>query len=78
VFNLSLINHQVAFLYVLCDLRLVFVGRVVWNGLEFVFCQEGMYFVVVDLFVYDNNSFPFVSLCDHCIVLIDLVVNVFC
>ena len=42
-------------------------------------CLSGicLLFVVV-LFVHDNQSFSFVGLCDHCIILFDLVVYVFC
>ena len=63
--------------YSLCDLFLVLVGRVIRNGLKFVVCQECMCFVVVVLFIYDNYGFSFVCLCDHGIVLFDLVVTVF-
>ena len=63
--------------YSLRDLFLVFVGRVIWNGLKFVVCQECIYFIVVVLFVYDNYGFTFVCLCNYRIVLFDLVVNVF-
>ena len=36
-----------------------------------------MYFVAIVLFVYDDY-FSFVSLCDHCVVLVTLVVDFFC
>ena len=39
-----------------------------------------MYVVAIVLFVlvYNNCCFSFVSLCDHCVVLVKLVVDVFC
>ena len=35
-----------------------------------------MYLVVVIFSVHDNQSSPFVCLCDHCIVYFDLVLDV--
>ena len=32
-----------------------------------------MYFVVIVLFVYNDCCFSFVSLCDHCVVLVKIV-----
>ena len=37
-----------------------------------------MYFVAIVLFVYNDCCFSFVSLCDHCIVHVKLVADVYC
>jgi hypothetical protein len=46
--------------------------------LEVVFGQESMYFVVVILFVNDDCGLVFVGLGNHCVVLTEFVVDVFC
>jgi len=75
---LFFVEDQVALFYGLCDLFLVFIGGVFWDCLEIVVCWECVYLVVVILFVYDNQGFSFVCLCDHCIVFLDLVLDVLC
>ena len=36
-----------------------------------------MYFVAIVLFVYNDFCFPLISLCDHCVVLVKFVADVF-
>ena len=36
-----------------------------------------MYFVAIVLFVYNYFCFPVISLCDHCVVLVKCVADLF-
>jgi len=52
---------------------MVFVGGIIWDGVEIVFRKERMDFVVIVLCVYYHCGFAFVCSGDHCIVVSDFL-----
>ena len=54
-------NDLVALLHGFLASGLVFVGRVVGQGVEIVVCEESVYFLSIIVFLYDNCGFTFIS-----------------
>ena len=52
---------------------MVFVGGIVWDGVEIVFRKERVDFVGIVLCVYDHRGFFFVCSGDHCILVSDFL-----
>ena len=55
---------------------LVLVGGVAWEGVKVIIREEGMYFVLIILFLY-NCGFTYVSLGDYSFVLSDFCLKFF-
>ena len=55
---------------------MVLVGRVVWEDVDVVIREEGMYLVLVVLLIYNDYGFALIGLCDYGVVFTEFVVDV--
>jgi len=56
---------------------LVFTSWVQGGGFEVVLEEEGSNFLVVFLFMINDQGFAFIRLCDYCVVSVYFVLHVF-